>query len=339
MAMMISRSKNNNSNNNGVNINVNVNANPSSSWTTIVTFLALLLAVVVVPGKASLTSGNTLHQEQQQQQQQLRHWQRQLQEQVMEEDRPLMGSNYCTWSPNTSCFENGWPSCCGNETVSCPESQPECEVNGGAAAAFDNNVTNAENNETPTIVGTSICTYAPNYECYLTGWPECCAMDGGVTSCREAGFDADDESESSIPECDRILPIVGSDSDSNVNDGNGNDGNSDNVNVNNGVTKDEETIPPPGSSACTYAPNYECYTTGWPECCRSGDDEDPSNNNNSATSDGGCPQGEQPECDKTLLGDSEDSSGASTGVLFRVTGTSSSMLFLGVAGSGFVFLF
>ena len=90
----------------------------------------------------------------------------------------------------------------------------------------------------------------------------------------------------------------------------------------------------------------ECYTTGWPECCGSGEDEDPNNNNNnnSTTSDdGGCPQGEEPECDKTLLGDPEDSSGASTGVLFLVAGTTSTststMVLLGVAGSGFVLLF
>lgn len=25
--------------------------------------------------------------------------------------------------------------------------------------------------------------------------------------------------------------------------------------------------PPPGSSICTYAPDYECYKTGWPACC------------------------------------------------------------------------
>ena len=25
--------------------------------------------------------------------------------------------------------------------------------------------------------------------------------------------------------------------------------------------------PAPGSSICTYAPDYECYQTGWPACC------------------------------------------------------------------------
>ena len=44
----------------------------------------------------------------------------------------------------------------------------------------------------------------------------------------------------------------------------------------------------------------ECYATGWPECCEDGGDD----NSTTTTTSGGCPQGEQPKCDKTLPGGS-----------------------------------
>lgn len=47
----------------------------------------------------------------------------------------------------------------------------------------------------------------------------------------------------------------------------------------------------PGSSYCTYAPDYKCYKSGWPKCCGEGN--------------GGCPAN-QPKCDKSS--DDEDAS-------------------------------
>jgi hypothetical protein len=41
------------------------------------------------------------------------------------------GSSFCTNSPDMTCYESGWPSCCvedGGET--CPEEQPPCEIDG-----------------------------------------------------------------------------------------------------------------------------------------------------------------------------------------------------------------
>ena len=68
----------------------------------------------------------------------------------------------------------------------------------------------------------------------MTGWPKCCATEEGVASCPSEGV--------SIPDCDRSLPIDGTDgaADSTAT-GNAN---------NNGVTigDDTETFPPPGSS-------------------------------------------------------------------------------------------
>ena len=39
------------------------------------------------------------------------------------------GGNYCTFSPNTTCYSSGWPSCCGvdsNASASSPKEQPPC---------------------------------------------------------------------------------------------------------------------------------------------------------------------------------------------------------------------
>ena len=39
---------------------------------------------------------------------------------------PLLGSSYCTYSPNTTCYpSSGWPTCCGVDSgASCPEDRP-----------------------------------------------------------------------------------------------------------------------------------------------------------------------------------------------------------------------
>jgi len=53
-----------------------------------------------------------------------------------------------------------------------------------------------------------------------------------------------------------------------------------------------DETPQVGSSVCTYAPDYECYVTGWPACCGLAD--------NSTTVSDGCPSGETHECDQGL---------------------------------------
>jgi len=86
-------------------------------------------------------------------------------------------------------------------------------------------------------VGTSYCTYAPDYACYIFGWPACCDINDG---------DACPEEQ---PPCE--------------------------LGANNGTsseTNETETIAPsgtevPGSSYCTYAPDPSCYKEGWPYCC------------------------------------------------------------------------
>ena len=71
------------------------------------------------------------------------------------------GGSYCTYSPNMTCYESGWPSCCAEE-ASCPEEKPACEI---------------------PLVGSSYCTYGPNTTCYEDGWPSCCGSDN--TTCPE----------------------------------------------------------------------------------------------------------------------------------------------------------
>ena len=40
----------------------------------------------------------------------------------------MVGTSYCTFSPDFDCYEKGWPACCGDDSVECPAEQPECEI-------------------------------------------------------------------------------------------------------------------------------------------------------------------------------------------------------------------
>jgi hypothetical protein len=181
-------------------------------------------------------------------------------------DPPILGSSYCTYGPDMDCFTTGWPTCCGDDSIECPDEQPECEIP----------------TIVPTIDGSSYCTYSPDYSCYESGWPECCESDS-----IECTNEEDEQ-----PECD-ITSIVGESycvyapnpecyvnwwpaccSD-------------DSIECPKEKPKCEiAPIVPiiPGSSYCTYGPDYSCYDSGWPECC--GDDSIE------------CPE-EQPSCEIT----------------------------------------
>ena len=68
-------------------------------------------------------------------------------------DAPV-GGNYCTWSPDGTCYLDKWPQCCLDEEQPCPsERQPRCD-----------------NRNTP---GWDFCTYSPDTECYESSWPAC----------------------------------------------------------------------------------------------------------------------------------------------------------------------
>jgi hypothetical protein len=50
-----------------------------------------------------------------------------------------VGTSYCTYSPNEECYENGWPECCGDDGgKDCPDKEPGCEIDSGAANGFGN---------------------------------------------------------------------------------------------------------------------------------------------------------------------------------------------------------
>ncbi|EED90238.1 predicted protein [Thalassiosira pseudonana CCMP1335] len=39
-----------------------------------------------------------------------------------------MGSSYCTWEPDTSCYKSGWPRCCSRDNgINCPATRPACD--------------------------------------------------------------------------------------------------------------------------------------------------------------------------------------------------------------------
>merc|ERR1711865_1134226 len=38
------------------------------------------------------------------------------------------GGSYCTWSPDTDCWNGGWPACCRDTNTPCPDKQPACDT-------------------------------------------------------------------------------------------------------------------------------------------------------------------------------------------------------------------
>ena len=86
---------------------------------------------------------------------------------------PLVGTSYCTYAPDYSCYATGWPSCCSVDFTTCPEERPPCETD--EVDQPDNGEIDNVNVTEPPLVGTSYCTYAPDYSCYATGWPSCCS--------------------------------------------------------------------------------------------------------------------------------------------------------------------
>lgn len=71
------------------------------------------------------------------------------------DDEPQFGSSYCTYAPKRDCYTSGWPKCCIDDSLECPNEQPECEIGWP-------------------IVGNNYCTYSPDYNCYEKGFPSCC---------------------------------------------------------------------------------------------------------------------------------------------------------------------
>jgi len=121
------------------------------------------------------------------------------------------GYSYCTWAPDKSCYQSGWPACCAEDGgKDCPRERPGCDRDGA-----------------------SYCVWAPDYQCYQSGWPACCAAHGG-RSCPPTQ-----------PVCDRV-----------------------------------------GASYCTWSPENSCYASGWPACCAENQGRD-------------CPD-EQPACDMSI---------------------------------------
>ncbi|KAL3780149.1 hypothetical protein HJC23_012595 [Cyclotella cryptica] len=122
------------------------------------------------------------------------------------------------------------------------------------------------------ITGSDYCTYAPDYNCYSAGWPDCCTRNGGADcpvnkpSCnvkRSVGRSYCTYSpdytcyKNGWPKC---------------------------CLSNNGANcpTTQPSCDIMGADYCTYSPDYKCYTNGWPNCC---------SKNNGAS----CPV-EQPPC-------------------------------------------
>eukprot|EP01082_Thalassiosira_pseudonana_P008531 g7480.t1 g7480 contig24:721706-722609(-) len=176
------------------------------------------------------------------------------------------GSSYCTWSPDTSCYKSGWPSCCSqNNGASCPSTQPQCDnrvvgrdyctyspqyncyQSGWPACCSTNNGANCPSTQPfcDKGVGRSYCTFSPDYTCYQNGWPSCCESNDNGASCPAQQPECDvDSTQQCLQNC--------------VNKWSGN------INQYNNCSKNCY----PGGSYCTYAPNTDCYFSGWPVCCQ-----------------------------------------------------------------------
>jgi hypothetical protein len=40
----------------------------------------------------------------------------------------ITGTSYCTYGPDMTCYESGWPSCCIVQGETCPDEQPGCTI-------------------------------------------------------------------------------------------------------------------------------------------------------------------------------------------------------------------
>mmetsp|Transcript_17931 Transcript_17931/g.29380 ORF Transcript_17931/g.29380 Transcript_17931/m.29380 type:complete len:266 (-) Transcript_17931:203-1000(-) len=159
----------------------------------------------------------------------------------------LLGSNPCTYAPNATCYPNplepGRPLCCTIDPSgqSCSSDEP-CFT--ALDIPSDFNISNFNMTDLPielgpgpvipgggNMLGTSICTFAPDKSCWpTTGWPPCCDTD--PSSCPST-----EEFELGVnPPCEQI----------------------------------DVEAPVLGANPCTYAPDTECYPSnnGWPMCCK-----------------------------------------------------------------------
>jgi type VI secretion system secreted protein VgrG len=84
---------------------------------------------------------------------------------------PLPGSDYCTFSPDPTCYENnGKPECCLNDSIDCPDEQPPCNVTPSP--------TPSPTSAPVPLPGSDYCTFSPDPTCYANnGKPECCLND------------------------------------------------------------------------------------------------------------------------------------------------------------------
>ncbi|KAL7533406.1 hypothetical protein ACHAXR_005210, partial [Thalassiosira sp. AJA248-18] len=151
----------------------------------------------------------------------------------------LDGADFCSFSPDESCYEFGWPSCC--ESGRCPIEQPPCDIP-----------------QDEVIVGASYCTYSPDYGCYAAGWPICCESEPG--SCPEEQPDCDITTTSTTT---TFTTTTTTTTTSSFDDGE--------------LGPGEEPLGPPDGTIVVPGPSYcqssdfTCYSTGLPECCL-GDD-------------------------------------------------------------------
>ena len=42
--------------------------------------------------------------------------------------KSMVGTSYCSHSPNFQCFGIGWPICCNNKDTECPDQKPSCDM-------------------------------------------------------------------------------------------------------------------------------------------------------------------------------------------------------------------
>lgn len=106
--------------------------------------------------------------------------------------------------------------------------------------------------------GSSVCTYSPDYTCYNNGWPSCCGSPGGCSSNPPCDTSPDKKTPSPTPYKKTPSPTPYK-----------------SRKATQFPTYESNDLP--GSSVCTYAPDYTCYQNGWPSCCHSRSDSCPPN--------------------------------------------------------------
>ncbi|KAL3804941.1 hypothetical protein ACHAW5_006798 [Stephanodiscus triporus] len=110
-------------------------------------------------------------------------------------------SDVCTYSPDTRCYNTGWPRCCDRRSGCSKRSDLSCDKYTGASICHTiardsrcwktgwprccrrssgcNRFSDVSCDNYDDKPRSDVCSWGPDYSCYKTGWPRCCDRRSG----------------------------------------------------------------------------------------------------------------------------------------------------------------